>query len=229
MILKSKGYTPYHILKKDKAYADIPRYDSYFQLFSSDDGGNKVTKQKTYRFERPLVDGYTRNEKGEIFKDGQKINDPQQSLFIDNHDPLMVSRQENFGGGILTRTADAPDIDEIFTDSEYLTGRSKYDRVYVYPYDADKKEVTTAKRLGTIQASDQKIEMNVNGDDVQGFEWTSASNGEENKIDSNYWATKDMPLYFTNQDVLANALESEKPCNGTSSSQGNLRSKWRYP
>ena len=210
--IKIKKDTPLTIFsRKTKLMEVSPGMTVTFNYSAQDESGAKITKSKTYRFERPLVDGYTRNEKGEIFKDGQKINDPQQSLFIDNHDPLMVSRQENFGGGILTRTADAPDIDEIFTDSEYLTGRSKYDRVYVYPYDANKKEVTTAKRLGTIQASDQKIEMNVNGDDVQGFEWTSASNDADHKIDQKYWATKDMPLYFTNQDVLANALESENP------------------
>lgn len=210
--IKIKKDTPLTIFsRKTKLMEVSPGMTVTFNYSAQDESGAKITKSKTYRFERPLVDGYTRNEKGEIFKDGQKINDPQQTLFIDNHDPLMVSRQENFGGGILTRTADAPDIDELFTDSEYLTGRSKYDRVYVYPYDANKKEVTTAKRLGTIQASDQKIEMNVNGDDVQGFEWTSASNDADHKIDSKYWATKDMPLYFTNQDVLANALESENP------------------
>ena len=210
--IKIKKDTPLTIFsRKTKRMEISPGMTVTFNYSALDDGGNKVTKQKTYRFERPLIKGYTRNEKGEIFKDGQKINDPQQTLFIDNHDPLMVSRQENFGGGILTRTADAPDIDEIFTDSEHLTGRSKYDRVFVYPYDADKKKVTTAKRLGTIQASDQKIEMNVNGDNVQGFEWTSASNDTDHKIDSKYWATKDMPLYFTNQDVLSNALESENP------------------
>lgn len=210
--IKIKKDTPLTIFsRKTKLMQISPGMTVTFNYSALDDGGNKVTKQKTYRFERPLIDGYTRNEKGEIFKNGQKINDPQQSLFIDNHDPLMVSRQENFGGGILTRTADAPDIDEIFTDSEYLTGRSKYDRVYVYPYDANKKEVTTAKRLGTIQASGQKIEMNVNGDDVQGFEWTSASNDDQHKINKSYWAVKDTPLYFTNQDVLANALESENP------------------
>lgn len=210
--IKIKKDTPLTIFsRKTKRMQVSPGMTVTFNYSALDDSGNKVTKQKTYRFERPLVDGYTRNEKGEIFKDGQKINDPQQSLFIDNHDPLMVSRQENFGGGILTRTADAPDIDEIFTDSKYLTGRSKYDRVYVYPYDANKNEVSTAKRLGTITASDQKIEMNVNGDDVQGFEWTSASNKDEKVIDNKYWAKKDMPLYFTNQDVLANALESENP------------------
>ena len=210
--IKIKKDTPLTIFsRKTKLMEVSPGMTVTFNYSAQDESGAKITKSKTYRFERPLVDGYTRNEKGEIFKDGQKINDPQQTLFIDNHDPLMVSRQENFGGGILTRTADAPDIDEIFTDSEYLTGRSKYDRVYVYPYESNKKEVSTAKRLGTIQASDQKIEMNVNGDDVQGFEWTSESNDADHKIDKKYWATKDMPLYFTNQDVLANALESENP------------------
>lgn len=210
--IKIKKDTPLTIFsRKTKLMEVSPGMTVTFNYSDKDVSGNTITKNKTYRFERPLVDGYTRNEKGEIFKDGQKINNPQQSLFIDNHDPLMVSRQENFGGGILTRTADAPDIDEIFTDSDYLTGRSKYDRVYVYPYDANKKEVTTAKRLGTIQASDQKIEMNVNGDDVQGFEWTSASNDAQHKINKSYWAVKDTPLYFTNQDVLANALESENP------------------
>lgn len=210
--IKIKKDTPLTIFsRKTKLMEVSPGMTVTFNYSAQDESGAKITKSKTYRFERPLIDGYTRNEKGEIFKDGQKINDPQQSLFIDNHDPLMVSRQENFGGGILTRTADAPDIDEIFTDSEHLTGRSKYDRVYVYPYDANKKEVTTAKRLGTIQASDQKIEMSVNGDDVQGFEWTSASNDAQHKINKSYWAVKDTPLYFTNQDVLANALESENP------------------
>lgn len=210
--IKIKKDTPLTIFsRKTKLMEVSPGMTVTFNYSDKDISGGTITKSKTYRFERPLVEGYTRNEKGEIFKDGKKINDPQQTLFIDNHDPLMSSRQENFGGGILTRTADAPDIDEIFTDTENLTGRSKYDRVYVYPYDANKEVVSTAKRLGTIQASDQKIEMNVNGDDVQGFEWTSASNDAGHKIDPSYWATKDMPLYFTNQDVLANSLESKVP------------------
>lgn len=210
--IKIKKDTPLTIFsRKTKLMEVSPGMTVTFNYSAQDESGAKITKSKTYRFERPLKDGYTRNDKGEIFKDGKKINDPQQTLFIDNHDPLMSSRQENFGGGILTRTADAPDIDEIFTDSENLTGRSKYERVYVYPYDANKEIFATAKRLGTIQASDQKIEMNVNGDDVQGFEWTSASNDADHKINPDYWATKDMPLYFTNQDVLANSLESKDP------------------
>lgn len=211
--IKIKKDTPLTIFsRKTKLQEVSPGMTVTFNYSDQDDSGSKVTKQKTYRFEREFAKpGYTMNDNGEVFFEGKKVNDPQNNLFKDNHDPLMYSRQENFGGGILTRTADAPDIDEIFTDSEHLTGRSKYDRVFVYPYDANKNEVETAKRLGTIQASDQKIEMNVNGDDVQGFNWTSASNDAGHKIDSKYWATKDMPLYFTNQDVLSNSLESKDP------------------
>ncbi|SFM90908.1 Uncharacterised protein [Peptostreptococcus anaerobius] len=211
--IKIKKDTPLTIFsRKTKLQEVSPGMTVTFNYSAQDDSGSKVTKQKTYRFEREFSKpGYTMNDKGEVFFEGKKVNDPQNTLFKDNHDPLMSSRQENFDGGILTRTADAPDIDEIFTDSEHLTGRSKYDRVFVYPYDADKREVKTAKRLGTIQASDQKIEMNVNGDDVQGFEWTSATNDADHKINPDYWATKDMPLYFTNQDVLSNSLESKDP------------------
>lgn len=211
--IKIKKDTPVTIFSRKTKLEEVsPGMTVTFNYSAKNDDGSDTTKSKTYRFEREFSKpGYTMNDKGEVFFEGKKVNDPQNTLFKDNHDPLMSSRQENFGGGILTRTADAPDIDEIFTDSEHLTGRSKYDRVFVYPYDADKREVETAKRLGTIQASDQKIEMNVNGDDVQGFEWTSATNDADHKINPDYWATKDMPLYFTNQDVLSNSLESKDP------------------
>lgn len=211
--IKIKKDTPVTVYsRKTKLQKVSPGMTVTFNYSDQDDSGNIVKKDKTYRFERPLKDGYTRNEKGEIFKDdGTKINEPQDTLFIDNHDPLVRPKQATHAGGILTRTADAPDIDEIFTDSEHLTGRSKYDRVYVYPYDADKQKVETAKRLGTIKASDKKIPMNVNGDDVQGYEWTSETNDDDHKIDSKNWAKKDTPIYFTNQDVLANSLENEIP------------------
>ena len=211
--IKIKAGTPVTVFSRKTRLEKVsPGMTVSFNYSAQDDEGRKITKQKTYRFEREFKDpGYSMDDKGDVYFEGKKINNPQNSLFKDNHKSFIMARQESFNGGILTRTADAPDIDEIFTDSDYLTGRSKYDRVYVYPYDANKKEVTTAKRLGTIQASDQKIEMNVNGDDVQGFEWTSESNDADHKIDKKYWATKDMPLYFTNQDVLSGSLESENP------------------
>lgn len=210
--IKIKKDTPVTVYsRKTKLQKVSPGMTVTFNYSAQDDSGNTVKKDKTYRFERPLKDGYTRNEKGEIFKDGKKINEPQDSLFIDNHDPFVRPKQATHAGGILTRTADAPDIDEIFTDSPYLTGRSKYDRVNVYLYNADKQEVETAKRLGTITASDEKIQMNVNGDDVQGYNWTSETNDAEHEIESSVWARKDTPLFFTNQDVLSGSLESKDP------------------
>ena len=210
--IKIKKVTPLTIFsRKSKLQKVSPGMNVTFKYSALDNSGNTVKKEKSYRFERTLIDGYTRNEKGEIFKGGQKINNPNDSLFVDNHKPLVANRQETFNGGILTRTADAPDIDEIFTDSEALTGRSKYDRVNVYLYNADKQKVDTAKRLGTITASDQKIKMNVNGEEVQGYNWSSETNDEEHEIESSVWARKDTPLYFTNQDVLSNSLENEKP------------------
>lgn len=211
--IKIKAGTPVTVFSRKTRLEKVsPGMTVSFNYSAQDDEGRKITKQKTYRFEREFKDpGYSMDDKGDVYFEGKKINNPQNSLFKDNHKSFIMARQESFNGGILTRTADAPDIDEIFTDSEYLTGRSKYDRVYVYPYDADKRIVATAKRLGTIQASDQKIEMNVNGDDVQGFEWTSASNDDRHKINKSYWAVKDTPLYFTNQDVLSSSLESKDP------------------
>ena len=215
--IKIKKDLPLTIISRKTSLQDVsPGMTVTFNYSVTDDGGNKVTKSKTYRFERPLVDGYTRNEKGEIFKDGQKINKPTEALFIDNHDPFIVSRQENFGGGILTKTVDVPDVDETFTDSTFLSGRSKYDRVNVYVYKG--KERKEDERLGTIKASDQKIKMNVNGDYAEGFQWASnekfnPAEGADNSayIDPSHWALKDTGIYFTNQDVLQNALENDIP------------------
>lgn len=215
--IKIKKDMPLTIFSRKTSLQDVsPGMTVTFNYSVQDDGGNTVKKSKTYRFERPLVAGYTRNEKGEIFKDGAKINKPTEALFIDNHDPLMVSRQENFGGGILTKTVDVPDVDETFTDSTFLSGRSKYDRVNVYVYKGkDKKE---DEKLGTIKASDQKIKMNVNGVDAEGFQWASnekkaEGEGADNSayIDPSHWALKDTGIYFTNQDVLQNALENDMP------------------
>ena len=218
--IKIKKGTPLTIFsRKSKLQKVSPGMTVTFNYSALDDEGHKITKQKTYRFERPLIDGYKRNEKGEIFKDGTKIPDPKDSLFIDNHDPLMMARQENFGGGILTKTVDVPDVDETFTDTTFLSGRSKYDRVNVYVYKGKNQETNKAEnRIATIKASDQKVKMNVNGDNVEGFQWASnekfdATQGADNSayVNPNVWAKKDTGIYFTNQDVLQNALENDFP------------------
>lgn len=216
--IKIKKDRPLTIFSRKTKLEEVsPGMTVTFNYSDLDDSGSKITKNKTYRFERPLVDGYTRNEKGEIFKDGQKINKPTDALFIDNHDPLIVSRQENFGGGILTKTVDVPDVDETFTDTTFLSGRSKYDRVNVYVY-KERNPLKEENRIATIKASDQKVKMNVNGEDVEGFQWSSnekkaEGEGADNSayVDPSHWALKDTGIYFTNQDVLQNALENDFP------------------
>lgn len=216
--IKIKKDTPLTIFsRKTKLMEVSPGMTVTFNYSAQDESGAKITKSKTYRFERPLVAGYTRNEAGEIFKDGKKINKPTQALFIDNHEPLMTSRQENFGGGILTKTVDVPDVDETFTDTTFLSGRSKYERVNVYVY-KERNNIDEDHRIATIKASDQKVKMNVNGDDVEGFQWASnekfdATVGADNSayVDPKVWAKKDTGIYFTNQDVLQNALENDFP------------------
>ena len=216
--IKIKKDTPLTIFsRKTKLQEVSPGMTVTFNYSDKGISGETITKNKTYRFERPLIDGYTRNEKGEIFKDGKKINDPQQTLFIDNHEPLMISRQENFGGGILTKTVDVPDVDETFTDTTFLSGRSKYERVNVYVY-KEKDSLKEENRIATIQASGQKVKMNVNGDDVEGFQWASnkkkvEGEGADNSayVDPKVWEKKDIGIYFTNQDVLQNALENDFP------------------
>lgn len=216
--IKIKKDTPLTIFsRKTKLMEVSPGMTVTFNYSAQDESGAKITKSKTYRFERPLVAGYTTNEAGEIFKDGKKINKPTQALFIDNHEPLMTSRQENFGGGILTKTVDVPDVDETFTDTTFLSGRSKYERVNVYVY-KDRNNIDEDHRIATIKASDQKVKMNVNGDDVEGFQWASnkkkaEGEGADNSayVDPKVWEKKDIGIYFTNQDVLQNALENDFP------------------
>ena len=211
--IKIKKDTPLTIFSRKTKLEEVsPGMTVTFNYSAKNDDGSDTTKSKTYRFEREFTKpGYTMNENGEVFFEGKKVNDPQNTLFKDNHDPLMTSRQENFGGGILTRTVDVPDVNEVFTDNKYIAGRTKYDSAKVFIYKGEKTKESKTERIGELVASNEKKKMHVNGHDVEGFEWQSQlpKEGEEAPINSNLWKTKDTPIYITNQDVLANALENE--------------------
>lgn len=212
--IKIKKDTPLTIFsRKTKLQEVSPGMTVTFNYSAKADNGSDIKKNKTYRFNREFKNpGYTINENGEVFYEGKKINKPNDSLFKDNHDPLMVSRQENFGGGILTRTVDVPDVNEIFTDNNYIAGRTKYDSAKVFIYKGEKTKESKTERIGELVASNEKKKMHVNGHDVEGFEWKSQlpKQGEEAPaINQDLWKVKDTPLYITNQDVLANALENE--------------------
>ena len=208
--IKIKKDTPVTIFsRKTKLQEVSPGMTVTFNYSAKNDQGGDITKSKTYRFEREFKDpSYSMNDKGEVFKDGQKVNDPQETLFKDNHDPLIYSRQENFGGGILTRTVDYPDVDELFTNSEYITGRTKYDSANIHLYNLENKNYN---RVATITAGSEKKPMVVNGKRVQGYEWTSQD--DKSKTVEEYqklWPVKDTPVYLSNQDVLQNALDNKE-------------------
>lgn len=209
--IKIKKDTPLTIFSRKTRNMEVsPGMTVTFNYSAKDISGKTIKKDKTYRFERPLKDGYTRNEKGEIFKDGKKINKPTQALFIDNHEPLMTSRQENFGGGILASTVELPDVDEVFTDSKYISGRTKYESAKIYLYGRGETN-DKPKKLATMTASDKKVDVVVNRKETEGYEWSSAKNDSSAKVDTKIWTYKDTPLFFTNQDVLQNALENKTP------------------
>ena len=208
--IKIKKDTPLTIFsRKTKLQEVSPGMTVTFNYSAKNDQGGDITKSKTYRFEREFnKPGYTMNDKGEVFYNSQKINNPNDSLFKDNHDPLMMARQENFGGGILTRTVDYPDVDELFTNSEYITGRTKYDSANIHLYNLENKNYN---RVATITAGSEKKPMVVNGKKVQGYEWTSQD--DKSKTVKEYqklWPVKDTPVYLSNQDVLQNALDNNK-------------------
>lgn len=175
---------------------------------------------KTFRFERPVKDGVLLDDENRIInEDGTPVANPTQDMFVDVHQPSMVTKVESYSGGILIRTADAPDVDEVFTDSTKITGRTKYDRAHIYLYQGDNQE---GKELETedvivpketsILASDVQKDMVVNNENVKGYEWDSDNVVEgQPKLNLSLWAKKDTPLYLTNQNVQEFALESEPP------------------
>lgn len=226
--IKIKKYTPLTVYSRKTSSMQISGGMKVTFERTIDRNSTRQPKKWEYYFTRPLAEGYTRHENGDIYKGNQQINVLKQDMFVDTYEPLVISRQENYGGGILTKTVDVPDVDETFTDTKFLSGRSKYDRVNVYVYtgkhtitdgEGNKKDFVKAEdRIATIKASDQKVKMNVNGDDVEGFQWASNEKFDETEgadnsayVNPTRWAKKDTGIYFTNQDVLQNALENDIP------------------
>ena len=208
--IKIKKDTPLTIFSRKTKLEEVsPGMTVTFNYSAKNDDGSDTTKSKTYRFEREFSKpGYTMNDKGEVFFGGKKVNDPQNTLFKDNHDPLMLARQENFGGGILASTVELPDVDEVFTDSKYISGRTKYESAKIYLYGRDENN-DKPKKLATMTASDKKVDVVVNRKETKGYEWSSQNNNPS--VDAKIWTYKDTPLFFTNQDVLQNALENKIP------------------
>lgn len=131
--------------------------------------------------------------------------------------PRRLNCITTYSGGSATQTNLPPDVDEIFTDSINITGRTKYKlakiRVY-YPDNTDAKDFEfTIDDLSLTKVL-------VNGKEFHGYTFTTdkksgiyTKNGTAEKIARAFampTLKKDMPIALTNRDELKASIASDK-------------------
>lgn len=128
--------------------------------------------------------------------------------------PRRLSYITTYAGGSATQAGQTPDVDEIFTDSTNITGRTKYNlakmKLY-YPNNTDFEF--------TIDQQAQK-EVIVNGKTFKGYTFTTdnksgiyTNNGVEEANPRAFampTLKKDMPIDVTNRDELKASVASDK-------------------
>ena len=129
-----------------------------------------------------------------VLKPGQ--NGPEKTT------PRRLNYITTYAGGSATQTGLNPDIDEIFTDSKNVTGRTRYKLAVVKLFYPNGKEYPF-----TIADQDVRTKMKVNGTELNGFTFTTE--GKTGFImPSNL--VKDSVIGITNTDVRKAAVSSEK-------------------
>lgn len=128
--------------------------------------------------------------------------------------PRRLNYVTTYAGGSATQTNLPPDVDEIFTNSKKITGRTKYRlakmRLY-YPNNTDFEF--------TIDKKDPQ-DVVVNGQTFKGYTFTTdnksgiyTNNGVEEKTARTFempTLKKDMPIDLTNRDELKASVASDK-------------------
>ena len=136
-------------------------------------------------------------------KNGPEMNTPRRLNFI-----------TTYAGGSASQTNLPPDVDEIYTDSENITGRTRYKlakmRLY-YPDNTDFEFTINKQNLKDVV---------VNGQTFKGYTFTTDSksgiytkNGVEETTARAFampTLKKDMPIALTNRDELKASVASEK-------------------
>ncbi len=131
--------------------------------------------------------------------------------------PRRLNYITTYAGGSASQTNLPPDVDEIFTDSTNITGRTKYKlakmRLY-YPDNTDAKDFEF-----TIDDKGQQ-DVVVNGQTFKGYTFTTdgksgiyTNNGVAEKTDKAFampTLKKDMPIDLTNRDELKASVASDK-------------------
>lgn len=124
-------------------------------------------------------------------ENGAEVNTPRRLNFV-----------TTYAGGSATQTGLNPDIDELFTDSKNITGRTRYELAVVKLFYPDGK-----KYAFTISDQDVRKQMNINGEKLDGFTFTTEG---KTGFKMPTGLLKDSVIGITNTDVRKAAVPSEK-------------------
>ncbi|MFP5528235.1 hypothetical protein ACLGL1_07155 [Peptococcus simiae] len=117
-----------------------------------------------------------------------------------DYSPLIPDWQDTLSAGTLAATDFMPEIDEIFTDSQKITGSTYYIGARI--------KMVDKKNTQFFDASRDMQKVTVGGKEYDGFRFENPLPTLENgfvfpKLE------KDMPILFTNRDIEHMALESK--------------------
>ena len=126
-------------------------------------------------------------------ENGPEMNTPRRLNYI-----------TTYAGGSATQSGLNPDIDELFTDSKNITGRTRYGLATIKLFYPDGSEYPF-----TIADQDTRTEMNINGakENVDGYKFTTEG---KTGFSMPTGLVKDSVIGITNTDVRKAAVPSEK-------------------
>ena len=116
--------------------------------------------------------------------------------------PRRLNYVTTYAGGSATQSGVNPDIDEIFTDSQNITGRTRYAGAKIklfYPNNTDYEF--------TIADQKTRTKMNVNGAEVNGYTFTTEG---KTGFTMPTGLVKDSQIGITNTDVKKASTPSDK-------------------
>ena len=143
-----------------------------------------------------------------------------------NYNPIEMVNSPSLTGGVLISTIEKPNVDEIFTDSDKITGHSFYDgaEVNIYHFNGGEKVKQTLSAAGNKTGKDNfdyttimtKAKY-VNGQEVDAFPFdtTKPNSGGAIQGDKKHEdfvmpsLERDMPILVDNLDVASSFIDSK--------------------
>ncbi len=122
---------------------------------------------------------------------GPEVNTPRRLNYI-----------TTYAGGSATQSGVNPDIDELFTDSQNITGRTRYNGAKIKLFYPDNSDYEF-----TIAEKDTRTKMNVNGAEANGYTFTTEG---KDGFTMPAGLVKDSVIGITNTDVKKASTPSEK-------------------